>query len=271
MNEELEIAIDEIRLRGDAPWFIPVVLSGEVPDRTIGRGRTLRDIHFVRLTSDNWSQAIDALCRTMGKASAVTDPTAVPSWAAPRLEMTGAEVVKSLHRLSGVGQQASALFDLSAGLWRISLSHRGTGHFAALLLDSDGERVELLSNTTGPFHGTKLVQIKREGEYLCDVSGDDAWEILIAPPMQLEEMTHVRGESQSGTDLIQFNAGLRVFSLQHEGGGHFAVWLLDRFGKRMGLLVNTTGRFDGSKAVRMFGGWYALDVQANGPWSVSWR
>src|SRR5687768_1974653 len=47
MNEELELAIEEIRLRGTAPWFIPVLLSGDVPDRAIGPGRTLADIQFV--------------------------------------------------------------------------------------------------------------------------------------------------------------------------------------------------------------------------------
>jgi len=76
MNEELAIAIEEIRLRGDATWFIPVVLSGEVLDRPIGGGRTLRDIQFVTVTNETWPRDIGALCRAMGKASTLTDVTA---------------------------------------------------------------------------------------------------------------------------------------------------------------------------------------------------
>src|SRR5205807_2644742 len=60
MNEELTIAIEEIRLRGDSTWFIPVLLSGEVPDRAIGGGRTLRHIQFANLAPEHWAQGIDA-------------------------------------------------------------------------------------------------------------------------------------------------------------------------------------------------------------------
>ena len=182
MNEELAIAIEEIRLRSDATWFIPVVLSGEVPDRPIGGGRTLQDIQFVTLTTETWPRDIEALCRAMGKVSTWTHVTAASPAIALERETTDAEAASDLHRLTGVGQQATDFLELSSGLWRISLSHGGRGHFAAWLLDSEGERVELLANTSGAFHGTKLVQIKRSGQYLCDVSADGSWDILVATP-----------------------------------------------------------------------------------------
>ena len=65
MNEELEIAIEEIRLRASAPWFIPVVLSGEVPDRPIGAGRTLRDIQAIDLSESRWSSGVESLLRAL--------------------------------------------------------------------------------------------------------------------------------------------------------------------------------------------------------------
>ena len=69
MNEELELAIAEIRLRGSAPWFIPVLLSGDVPDREIGPGRTLRDIQFVALTTATWREAINRIAHAVGAAA----------------------------------------------------------------------------------------------------------------------------------------------------------------------------------------------------------
>src|SRR5258706_8984893 len=48
MNEELQLAIDEIRQRGHVPWFIPVLLSGDVPDLPVSAGTSLRDIHFIK-------------------------------------------------------------------------------------------------------------------------------------------------------------------------------------------------------------------------------
>jgi hypothetical protein len=67
MNDELETAIAEIRLRGHLPWFIPVLLSGTVPDREIRPGRTLRDIQYVDLTLPNWSQGVKNLLRTLAE------------------------------------------------------------------------------------------------------------------------------------------------------------------------------------------------------------
>jgi hypothetical protein len=40
---------------------------------------------------------------------------------------------------------------------------------------------------------------------------------------------------------------------------------------RVELLVNTTGKFDGSKAVKLPAGPYAFDLSADGAWSIRWR
>ena len=66
MNEELELAIQEIRLRGNSPWFIPIRLSGEIPDIRVGATRSLRDIQYVDLNDFNWMGAVDAIARAIG-------------------------------------------------------------------------------------------------------------------------------------------------------------------------------------------------------------
>ena len=62
MNEELTLAIDELRQRpADKAWFIPVRLdASEIPDRDIGGGETLRSIHCVSLYED-WTRGMTAL------------------------------------------------------------------------------------------------------------------------------------------------------------------------------------------------------------------
>jgi hypothetical protein len=54
MNEELTLAIDEIRSRPTArTWFLPVRLDEcEIPDRNIGGGESLRDIQAIDLFPD---------------------------------------------------------------------------------------------------------------------------------------------------------------------------------------------------------------------------
>jgi TIR domain len=75
MNEELELAIAEVRVRGSAPWFIPVLLSGEIPDREIGAGRTIRDIQWVSLSAEEWDIAVDAIARAVGIGDVATLPS----------------------------------------------------------------------------------------------------------------------------------------------------------------------------------------------------
>lgn len=66
MNEELTIAIEELRQRPtDRAWFIPVMLSAcQIPDRDIGAGETLRDIQWVELWRD-WDSGLERLAKTL--------------------------------------------------------------------------------------------------------------------------------------------------------------------------------------------------------------
>lgn len=68
MNEELTLAIEEIRLRPrDTSWFIPIVLSGRVPDWDIGAGRTLRDIQWIDFAEQSWEKGTNKLLQALGK------------------------------------------------------------------------------------------------------------------------------------------------------------------------------------------------------------
>ena len=59
MNEEMTIAIEELRLRPtDRGWFVPLSLDGTtVPKRNIGAGETLHDLQWVDL-STNWEGGV---------------------------------------------------------------------------------------------------------------------------------------------------------------------------------------------------------------------
>jgi hypothetical protein len=66
MNEELNLAIDELRLRPtDRAWFIPLRLNEcTIPDRAIGGGQQLSDIHYIDL-SRNWDDGIRSLVEVL--------------------------------------------------------------------------------------------------------------------------------------------------------------------------------------------------------------
>lgn len=67
MNEELNLAIEELRLRPrDRTWFIPVRFSGEIPDWEIGGGRTLRDLQWIDITGDDWATPVLRILDAIG-------------------------------------------------------------------------------------------------------------------------------------------------------------------------------------------------------------
>jgi hypothetical protein len=57
--------------------------------------------------------------------------------------------------------------------------------------------------------------------------------------------------------------------MSHQGENNFAVWLLAANGRRVELLANEIGSFNGSKAVQIArGGTYLLQVDADGAWTI---
>jgi len=72
MNEELMVAIEELRQRAASrSWFIPVSLDGcAIPDRNIGAGETLHDLHWVDLTAD-WNRGVELIARAVGATNQI--------------------------------------------------------------------------------------------------------------------------------------------------------------------------------------------------------
>ena len=66
MNEELTIAIEELRQRDtEYSWFIPVKVNNcKIPDRNIGGGETLNDLQHVKLYKD-WDAGIQRIIKLM--------------------------------------------------------------------------------------------------------------------------------------------------------------------------------------------------------------
>jgi hypothetical protein len=96
MNEELTVAVEELRMRPvDRAWFIPVRLSDiPIPDRSIGGGETLRDIQWVDLFSD-WGSGLRRILEVIHPAATAPLDASKPSQSLrPEAEEFGQESVK---------------------------------------------------------------------------------------------------------------------------------------------------------------------------------
>ena len=79
--------------------------------------------------------------------------------------------------LEGKGYKATPFIKLDKGLAVFKLKHQGEQRFKVVLLDQDGRDVEYLTNTLGPFNGSKPVPIEKPGIYFFNVSADGDWAI----------------------------------------------------------------------------------------------
>lgn len=105
MNEELNLAIEVLRKRPrEQAWFIPVVLSGEVPEWEVFPGKTLQDIQWVALY-EHWDAGIQRILsvikpipvRIQNLISALrSENTKVRKEAAEALKLIGLEAVPAL-------------------------------------------------------------------------------------------------------------------------------------------------------------------------------
>ncbi|PKP61313.1 hypothetical protein CVT91_03460 [Candidatus Atribacteria bacterium HGW-Atribacteria-1] len=78
------------------------------------------------------------------------------------------------------------------------------------------------------------------------------------------------GFGQEASEKFVLEEGLVRFNFLYKGQHNFIVWLLDNTGKKVELLVNKTGYFDGSKAIRIDKtGIYLLDISADEYWLVT--
>jgi hypothetical protein len=75
-------------------------------------------------------------------------------------------------RLSGKGDQASAKFELQAGLSTWHVTHDGRSNVQISLLKGDGKEVDMPLNEIGRYDGTLVVRVAKAGPYLLNVKAD---------------------------------------------------------------------------------------------------
>lgn len=216
-------------------------------------------------------------------AAAPTQTTAPPQTTAPtQTATTVPTTVKptvstpvptpSPISLSGSGEEATDFFNLERGLVKITMKHDGDSNFIVWLLDSDGDRVDLLANEIGSFSGSHYLGIKSAGKYLLNIDADGKWTIKIEQPRYASASSvpmTLTGKGDKASDPVYLDKGLVRFKMTHDGDSNFIIWLFDSKGNSEDLLVNEIGEFDGSQALRIpSSGVYVLDITADGNWKV---
>jgi len=196
------------------------------------------------------------------------------------------EPVPAIITLQGTGATATETFALEKGLSIFHMTHDGASNFIIWLYDAEtGEEVDLLANVIGSYDGSTIVGVTGEilqaspGEHLLDVTADGKWEVTIEQPRPVTAPTAPQTFTGKGPSVPQpfyLEGGIATFHMIHDGASNFIIWLYDRDGYSIDLLVNEIGPFDGSTVVGVTGqifdaapGIHYIDVEADGNWEVT--
>lgn len=109
----------------------------------------------------------------------VLDVTADGAWNVTVTQPKPTSGMRIPTDLSGIGDNASEPLQLGAGLRRFAMAHDGSSNFAVWLIDSKGNRVDLLANEIGSWDGEKAVGISRAGVHYLDITADGTWSIKV--------------------------------------------------------------------------------------------
>jgi len=187
---------------------------------------------------------------------------------------------------SGHGDGVSPEFILEEGITIITMTHDGRSNFAIWLYDvGTGERVDLLVNEIGPFSGSAVIGVTGEifgaspGRHLLDITADGNWKVTIEQPRPTTAPTAPQAFTGTGCSVsppFMLETGIARFEMTHDGRSNFAIWVYDKDGYRIDLLVNEIGAYSGSKVVGVTGkifdaspGIHYLAITADGSWTVS--
>ena len=162
---------------------------------------------------------------------------------------------------------------ISQGFIIVKMSHSGQSNFAVLLKDSSsGDSRELLANEIGAYSGTRAA-LEPPGKYFLDVEADGSWALTVMEPGHLPHKEQgpyqFQGRGPDVAAVFRLDSGRVDISLAHQGTSNFAVVLYDvTRDARVDLLANEIGTWQGRTVSNVGGGWYLLDVEADGAWTI---
>lgn len=150
-------------------------------------------------------------------------------------------------------------------------SYEGTLELSAESVDTWADAGEIIVPDVDPDDtGTiTTVPFSYDSPRTVQLRVDDAQAAYDVAPPDISPQSF-RGTDEAVREGITIEDGLTVAEATHAGEGNFQVELAGG-GEFSNLLVNVTGSFDGSHAEYVDADEYILDVNADGPWSVTLR
>jgi hypothetical protein len=175
--------------------------------------------------------------------------------------------------LSGTGADITADVAVTGGLLITSMSHTGSSVFAVTLKDAaTGEYAASMGFSVGAYEGTRAALVD-PGNYFYEVEADGPWTLTVQVPGHLEQQSEgpysFAGDGAGVTPLFFLRGGRTDIVLTHSGTSAFAATLYNASSPSYAAgLAFEVGAYDGRSSYAADEGYYLIDVEADGPWTV---
>ena len=187
-------------------------------------------------------------------------PTEIPATAIPTL---APEPVV----LQGKGDSIEDLNNpFGAALYQIS-GNNCSGYFGVTSLDSDGQQVDLVVNTTEVYNGVRPLDFGEKKTTRLEIKATCAWKITILPLTAMHVLTVPGQLSGTGDDVVMVR-GAKADIAQVTGNKssrYFGVFSYGQSG--YDVLVNSTDVYDGKVIIPE--GTLALEIKSVGDWNIA--
>lgn len=141
-------------------------------------------------------------------------------------------------------------------------------HFAITGYDANGNRTDLLVNSTSSYNGIVPIDLgSNTNTTRLEISASGYWSVEVYAIGAAQKINVPGTKSGSGDNVLWVEGNPSIMELSgNQQGGHFAAFAYDGYGRRLKLLVNTTDPYNGKVIIP--GETHLIQVSAEGSWNM---
>ncbi|MCT4782718.1 MULTISPECIES: hypothetical protein [Exiguobacterium] len=170
--------------------------------------------------------------------------------------------------ISGSTDAGTDAISLKEGFAVVESTYDGSGNFAVVLQDAQGNMLDLLVNEIGSYKGKSFIWIKETEDYYLNINGNQGnWDIKIMQyrPLEIETLPGILEGNGDDVIFFEINQGSYQIAFTHNGDSNFAVTV-----NAIDLLVNEIGNYEGSQRYSFEDtSVYVFVVKADGDWTIT--
>jgi hypothetical protein len=195
-------------------------------------------------------------------------PTPTPSPVPPTPTATPAPEPKAY---SGSGSDVIDI-EKPGGVDSVAIAHitgnAGSSYFGVTSFDDAGKQIDLLVNTTDPYDGVVLIDVRKNDKTTrLQIESDGDWTIEILPLSSARRVAVPGAVDGTGDDVIIVDGTPDTAKISgNADGNYFGVWA---YGKSADLLVNTTDPYEGRVIVGKDTS--VIEISAEGGWQITFE